>query len=79
MNAMNMFLPARFGANRFEFPAPAGEPMSAADRFLFVRLRDALAGRRWRRAPPFEHLSDHLRRDIGLPPLDPAAPGRCRR
>lgn len=76
MDAMNMFLPARFGANRFEFPATAGERMPAADRFLLVRLRNALAGRR---APPFEHLSDHLRRDIGLPPLDPAAPGRCRR
>lgn len=68
---MSMFLPARAEANRFELPA--GPPA------LLLRLRHVLGRRRWRRAPPFEHLNDHLRRDIGLPPLDPASPGRCRR
>jgi hypothetical protein len=32
-------------------------------------LHAALHGRRWRRAAPFAHLNEHLRRDIGLPPL----------
>lgn len=39
---------------------------------LFRGLQGRLAGRRWRRARPFAHLNDHLRRDVGLPPLDPA-------
>lgn len=83
MSAMNIFLPMRFDANRFEFPPgrpiPAIERTLATERPLLLRLRHALAGRRWRRAPPFEGLSDHLRRDIGLPPLDPDSPRRYRR
>lgn len=31
-------------------------------------LRAALGRRRWQQAPPFIHMNDHLRRDIGLPP-----------
>ena len=34
------------------------------------RLWTALRQRRWRRARPFIHMNDHLRRDIGLPPFD---------
>lgn len=33
-------------------------------------LRAALGRRRWQQAPPFLHMSDHLRRDIGLPPYN---------
>jgi len=32
-------------------------------------LHAALQRRRWRRARPFAHMNDHLRRDVGLPPL----------
>lgn len=35
---------------------------------LVRRLRGALGRRRWQQAPPFNHMNDHLRRDIGLPP-----------
>lgn len=37
---------------------------------LIRRLRAALGRRRWQQAPPFIHMSNHLRRDIGLPPFD---------
>jgi hypothetical protein len=37
---------------------------------LIRRLRAALGRRRWQQAPPFIHMSDHLRRDMGLPPFD---------
>ena len=37
---------------------------------LLRRLRASLGRRRWQQAPPFIHMSDHLRRDIGLPPFD---------
>jgi hypothetical protein len=37
---------------------------------LTRRLRAALGRRRWQQAPPFIHMSDHLRRDMGLPPFD---------
>lgn len=41
---------------------------------LVRQLRDALGRRRWQQAPPFAHMSDHLRRDIGLPPFDDVHP-----
>ena len=65
---MNMPLMGAIAANR---RAGAGLlelmtlPMS-----LVRRLRAALGRRRWQQAPPFAHMSDHLRRDIGLPPFD---------
>lgn len=37
---------------------------------LIRRLRAALGRRRWQQAPPFIHMSNHLRRDMGLPPFD---------
>ncbi len=37
---------------------------------LLQRLRALLGRRRWQQAPPFIHMSNHLRRDIGLPPFD---------
>ncbi|GIK98404.1 MAG: hypothetical protein BroJett029_26130 [Alphaproteobacteria bacterium] len=40
---------------------------------LVRSLRAALGRRRWQQAPPFLHMSDHLRRDIGLPPYDDTA------
>jgi hypothetical protein len=40
------------------------------------RLWTALRRRQWRRARPFVHMNDHLRRDIGLPPLDGRYSGR---
>ncbi len=50
---------------------------------LFLLLLDALRTlqamierRRWRRARPFVHLNDHLRRDVGLPPFDGDYPWR---
>lgn len=38
-------------------------------------LHAALQRRRWRRARPFIHLNDHLRRDVGLPPFDGRSSG----
>lgn len=40
------------------------------------RLRAALGRRRWQQAPPFIHMSNHLRRDIGLPPYHDLTPRR---
>ena len=63
---MNMPLLGAFATNR---RATAGLidlltlPVS-----LIRRLRAALGRRRWQQAPPFIHMSNHLRRDIGLPP-----------
>lgn len=37
---------------------------------LIRLLRAALGRRRWQQAPPFQAMSNHLRRDIGLPPYD---------
>ncbi len=42
---------------------------------LARRLQAAIARYRWRRARPFLHLNDHLRRDVGLPPLDERSSG----
>ena len=54
----------------FDMPqARRGELQSEARRDrLFHRLVAALRQRRWQQAPPISHLSDHIRRDIGLPP-----------
>lgn len=37
---------------------------------LIRLVRAALGRRRWQQAPPFLGMSNHLRRDIGLPPFD---------
>ena len=37
---------------------------------VFRALQAVLHRRRWQRTRPFVHMNDHLRRDIGLPPLD---------
>jgi hypothetical protein len=43
------------------------------------RLLATLAGRRWQQAPPLAELSNHLRRDIGLPPVHKARDWRWHR
>lgn len=63
---MNMSLLGVFVSNRHA-------PTAVADLLtlpvsLIRRLRAALGRRRWQQAPPFLHMNDHLRRDIGLPP-----------
>jgi hypothetical protein len=40
------------------------------------RLWAALRRRRWQRARPFIYMNDHLRRDVGLPPLEDRYSGR---
>ena len=42
---------------------------------LFLGLHRAVRQWQWRGARPFAHLSDHLRRDVGLPPLDGRSSG----
>jgi len=43
------------------------------------RFLATLAGRRWQQAPPLAELSNHLRRDIGLPPVRHARDWRWHR
>jgi hypothetical protein len=69
MAIMNLSLTGSFGLDRQAGHADSGlTPIR--------RLWAALRRRRWQRARPFVHLSDHLRRDVGLPPLDGG--GFCR-
>ncbi len=63
MAIMNLSLTGSYGLDREARHADAA-PLPLR------RLWMALRRRRWRRARPFIHMSDHLRRDIGLPPLD---------
>ena len=76
---MNMTLPKTFVANRSEELEGRADPVLVE---LFAGLlstaRSSLARRRWRRARPFVHLNDHLRRDLGLPPLDARQTRHCR-
>lgn len=60
---MNLSLTGSYGLDR-----EAGQ--ADATPSPLRRLWTALRRRRWQRARPFVHMSDHLRRDIGLPPLD---------
>ena len=49
--------------------ARCGEARSEARRgHIIGRLVASLRQRRWQRPPPIAQLSDHIRRDIGLPP-----------
>lgn len=63
MTIMNLSLTGSYGLDR------AAAPADATPSPLY-RLWSALRRRRWRRARPFIHMNDHLRRDIGLPPFD---------
>lgn len=65
---MNMSLLGVFVTNR---RAVAGVVELLTLPLSLIRLmRAALGRRRWQQAPPFNHMNDHLRRDIGLPPLN---------
>jgi len=60
--------------------SPPRSPRQASSLFLLPldalrTLQETLGRRRWRRARPFAHLNDHLRRDVGLPPIDGRSSG----
>lgn len=62
--------------SRHTFRAEPEAPSLLLLPFYALRaLRSALHRRRWRRAAPFAHLNEHLRRDVGLPPLDDRSAG----
>ncbi|MGH6932210.1 MAG: hypothetical protein ACREEE_07220 [Dongiaceae bacterium] len=67
---MNSFPLAYIGFIRLDMPrARRDEVRTEARRGKVIgRLVAALRQRRWQRPPPIAHLSDHIRRDIGLPP-----------